>query len=154
MRRILPLAALLVAFAVQAADTPAAPTTPPAKPGRYSVDADADGFVTREEAKAHPRLEAQFDAVDADKDGRLDAAEMNAHREAMRAGIRARAEERWKAADADGDGALSREEAQASMPRMAERFDRMDANSDGRIERSEMHHLGKRKKKGCCCDSE
>ena len=154
MRRTLPLAALLVAFAAQAADTPAAATTPPAKPARIAIDADGDGFVTREEAKAHPRLEAQFDAVDADKDGRLDATEMKAHRVAMRAGMRERAEERWKTADTDGDGALSREEAQASMPRMAERFDKMDANSDGRIERSEMHNLGKRRKKGCCCDSE
>lgn len=154
MRWTLPLAALLVAFAAQAADTPPAPTAPPAKRGYFAVDADSDGFVTREEAKAHPRLDAQFDAVDANKDGRLDAAEMQAHREAMRAGMRARAEERWKAADTDGDGALSREEAQASMPHMAERFDKMDANSDGRIERGEMHHRGKRKGKGCCCDSE
>ena len=64
-------------------------------------------------------------------------------RQAHRAEARARADERWKSADTNGDGAISREEAQASMPRMAENFDKLDANSDGKIERSEMHQARK-----------
>lgn len=139
MRWTLPLAALFFAVAAQAGDAP----NPP--PGRHSVDANQDGVVTREEAKAHPRLAGQFDTVDANKDGQLDAAEMSAHREAKRAEMRAKGHERWAAADKDGDGALTREEAQASMPGVAERFDTIDANRDGKIGRDEMHEARMRK---------
>ena len=67
MRRTLPIAALLVASLAQAADTP-----PPGK-GGYPMDVNSDGFVTRDEAKDYPMLSAQFDAADANKDGKLDA---------------------------------------------------------------------------------
>jgi Ca2+-binding EF-hand superfamily protein len=135
MRWTLSVASLFVALAAQAGTT----APPPARPDRPGIDADGDGIVTREEARSFPRLYEQFDAADKSKDGQLDAAEMDAHREAMREEMRAKAEERWKAADKDGNGALSREEASASMPRMAERFDRFDANGDGSISRDEMH---------------
>jgi len=58
-------------------------------------------------------------------------------REAARAEWRAKADARWAQADKDGDGSLDRIEAQA-MPRLAERFDRIDANADGEISREEM----------------
>ena len=140
MRWTLPVAAVLVAALAQAADTP------PPGPGRYPMDANQDGFVTREEAQSHPMLSAQFDAADANKDGRLDAAEMDAHRAVMRSTGRAKAQERWQAADKDADGAISRDEAQASMPRMAERFEQLDVNEDGKIERAEMHQFRMRQK--------
>lgn len=41
--------------------------------------------------------------------------------------------ERLKAADKNGDGMISREEAQASLPRVYEHFDAIDANKDGFI---------------------
>jgi Ca2+-binding EF-hand superfamily protein len=110
------------------------------------MDANKDGFVTREEAKDYPMLSAQFDAADANKDGKLDGAEMNAHREAMHGQMRAHGEERWRAADTDGDGAISREEANASMPGVAERFKQFDVDGNGRIERNEMHQFRMRKK--------
>jgi Ca2+-binding EF-hand superfamily protein len=140
MRWTLPFAALLVATLAQAADTP-----PPGK-GGYPMDANNDGFVTREEAKDYPMLSAQFDAADTNKDGKLDTAEMDAHRNVMRAGGRAKAEERWKAADTDGDGAISRKEAEASMPGLAERFKKFDVDGNGKIERDELHHFRMRKK--------
>jgi Ca2+-binding EF-hand superfamily protein len=140
MRWTLPLAALLFASLAQAADTP------PAGQGRGSIDANRDGFVTRDEAKDYPRLVAQFDAADADKDGRLDAAEMQAHREAMRADGRAHGEERWKAADTDGDAAISRDEAKAAMPRLAGNFDKVDANGDGKVTREEMRAVRAQRK--------
>jgi Ca2+-binding EF-hand superfamily protein len=142
MRWTLTLVSLCVALVAQAGTT-----APPAKPGRYSIDANNDGIVTREEARSFPRLSEQFDAADTNKDGQLDTAEMNAHREAMRGEMRVKAQERWTAADKDGDGALSREEASASMPRMADRFDQFDANGDGTISRDEMHNFRMRQQR-------
>lgn len=140
MRWTLPIAALLVASLAQAADTP-----PPGR-GAYPMDADKDGYVTREEAKDYPMLLAQFDAADANKDGKLDIAEMDARRNVMRASGRAKAQERWQAADTDGDGAISRKEAKASMPGVAERFKKFDVDGNGKIERNEMHQFRMRKK--------
>lgn len=148
MRWNLPLAALLVAVAGSAG------ATSPTKPNCHSVDADGDGVVTREEAQAIPRLAGQFDSADANKDGQLDATEVETYRATIRAEARAKAQERWTAADHDGDGALSREEAQASMPHMAEDFDSFDANGDGRIERSEMHNFRVRSRKHRWLNSE
>ena len=147
MRWSLPIAALLAASLAQAADTP------PPGPGRYPMDANNDGFVTREEAQSYPMLSAQFDAADANQDGRLDMAEMDAHRAVMRSTGRARAQERWQAADKDADGAISRDEAQASMPRLAERFEQFDADRSGKVERAEMHQFRMRRK-GCAGGSE
>jgi len=142
MRWILALSSLIVAAAAQAGDPQAV-----GKPGRPPMDANSDGIVTREETQSFPRLSADFDVADANKDGQLDTAEMNAHRERMRGEMRAKAEQRWKDADKDGDGALSREEAQASMPRLAERFDKFDSNGDGKIARDEMHNVRMKKKR-------
>jgi Ca2+-binding EF-hand superfamily protein len=132
MRWTLPIAAMLVTSLAQAGDTP-----PPGK-GGYPMDANKDGFVTPEEAKDYPKLSAQFDAVDTNKDGKLEVAEMDAHREAMHGQMRAHGEERWKAADTDGDAAISRDEAKVAMPRLAADFDKVDANGDGKVTRDEM----------------
>lgn len=147
MRWTLPIVALLVAALAQAAPTP------PAGPGRYPMDANKDGFVTRDEAQSYPMLSAQFEAADANKDGKLDTAEMDAHRALMRSTGRAKAHERWQAADSDGDGAISHEEAQASMPGLAGRFEQLDVDGNGRIERAEMHQF-RMQKKGCAGKSE
>ena len=141
MRWTLALAALALATAAQAGD-PAGGGGPPGP----AADTNGDGFVSREEAQAYPLLAGQFDAADANKDGKLDAAEMDAHRDAVRASGRAKAEARWKAADKDGDGAISRAEAEASMPGVAQRFKKFDVNRDGKIERDELHHFRMRKK--------
>lgn len=143
MRWIPALATVLVTASVaHAGDTPAGP-----RHGHGAVDANGDGIVTREEARTYPRLSADFDAADTNKDGQLDAAEMSAHRERMRTEMRAKADERWKAADADGDGAITRAEAEASMPHMAQRFETFDANGDGKVSRDEMHNFRMKKKK-------
>jgi Ca2+-binding EF-hand superfamily protein len=41
--------------------------------------------------------------------------------------------ERLRAADTNGDGMISLQEAQASLPRLAKHFDRIDANHDGQV---------------------
>lgn len=133
MRLTLIIASLAVAGVAQAGNMQQT------HPAGYAVDANKDGVVSREEAKDHPRLAAAFDAWDKNGDGSLDQAEMTAHREAMRTEMRAKAHERLKAADTDGDGSISRKEAEASMPGLAEKFDRMDADKDGKISRDEMH---------------
>jgi Ca2+-binding EF-hand superfamily protein len=144
MRWTLPLAAMLIAVAASAC------ATSPDKPSCYAADANRDGVISREEAQSIPRLAGQFDTADANKDGQIDAAEMEAYRTTVRTEARSRAQARWKAADKDGDGALSRAEAEASMPRLAENFDRFDANGDGRLERSEMHDFRKSHERHRC----
>jgi Ca2+-binding EF-hand superfamily protein len=46
--------------------------------------------------------------------------------------------ERLKAADTNADGFISREEAQASLPGLATRFDAIDSNKDGNISLAEL----------------
>jgi hypothetical protein len=142
MRWTFAVGLMFVAAAAQAGDP-----RPAGKPGHPQIDANNDGMVTREEAQAFPRLTAEFDAADTNKDGQLGTTEMNAHREKMRVEMRAKAEQRWTEADKDGDGALTREEAQASMPGLAERFEQFDSNSDGKIARDEMHNVRMKKKR-------
>jgi len=133
MRLTLIIASIAVAGVAHAGDMQAV------HPAGHAVDANKDGIVSREEAKDHPRLASSFDAWDKNKDGNLDQAEMAAHREAMRAEMRAKVHERLKAADTDGDGSISRKEAEASMPGLAAKFDQMDVDKDGKISRDEMH---------------
>ena len=46
--------------------------------------------------------------------------------------------ERLKAADKNADGKINRDEANASLPRMAKNFDAIDTNKDGFITKEEM----------------
>lgn len=79
-----------------------------------------------------PMMLTQFDAMDADKDGKVTQAEMDAFRAA-----------RFAEADADKDGLLNSDEMaamhlkqmQARMPQM---MARMDANNDGKLSPEEM----------------
>lgn len=43
-----------------------------------SLDADADGAITKEEAKTDAELSGQFDQLDANADGKLDSSELEA----------------------------------------------------------------------------
>ena len=137
MRWTLALLAFALVSVAQAGDPP------PAQSRHPQADANGDGLITREEARGHRRLEASFDELDTNKDGQLDAAELNARRDAVRAERQAEATKRWQAADKDGDGALSREEA-AGMRGVAMHFDEVDANKDGKVERAEMHEFRQR----------
>jgi Ca2+-binding EF-hand superfamily protein len=96
---------------------------------RPRLDTNADGLVSREEAKAAPRLAAEFDTVDANKDGSLSTEELRTAWSGHRAG--------HAKLDTNGDGTISREEAQAS-PRLTQRFDTIDADRDGKLSRDEM----------------
>jgi Ca2+-binding EF-hand superfamily protein len=142
MRWTIAFALILVATAAQAGDYGGGG----GKHGHAGIDANDDGFITREEAKAHPRVAEHFDEVDANKDGQLDSAEMDAHHQKMHAAMHEKAEERWKAADKDGDGSLTKAEAEGSMPRLAQRFEELDANADGKVSPEELHEFRMKKR--------
>ena len=94
------------------------------------ADTNGDGMLSRDEAKALPKLARHFDEIDANHDGQVTADELRAYHQAMRAGRKEKGAERFKKLDADGDGRISRAEAQAA-PRLAAHFDDLDANKDG-----------------------
>ena len=83
-------------------------------------------------------MEKRFQEMDADKDGKVTAAEMEAFRAA-----------RFAAADANGDGKLSLEEmSSARAQKHKERFGRMiaklDRDGDGQLSAEEMPMRGDR----------
>jgi len=86
------------------------------------ADPNGDGVTTREEMVGG--ADARFAALDADKDGKLSAAEFG-----RPGGGRMMAR-----ADADGDGVITLDEARAAA---GMRFDRLDANKDGKIDKAE-----------------
>jgi Ca2+-binding EF-hand superfamily protein len=106
--------------------------------------ADERGLSRAETERRAPRLAPHFDAIDADRDGRITAYEIRAWRKAGR--VRGAADRRragfdqfFRRADTDGDGALSRGEAARALPRIARKFDRIDADRDGRLSLEETH---------------
>jgi len=108
------------------------------------VDADGDGAVTEAELEAHAK--ARFDAADSNGDGKLDAAELEARAEQARQERLARMAARMiDRADSDGDGAITFAEAEAARPDRATRlFERADADDDGAISREEAEEALKR----------
>lgn len=123
-----------------AAPVPAAVADPAAARPLESfpgMDSDSDGFVTSaEHAKA---AQTMFQMLDANKDGTVNVAEMDAVRTLLpdQAGIKAAAESSEKtltALDSDSDGMLTLAEYVAGSNGM---FAKMDANKDDRISRAE-----------------
>jgi len=108
-----------------------------------AADKNGDGLISREEAQASlPKVFENFDKMDLNKDGYISKEEFQkaaeARRAAMQAERKAEMERRFAAADKDGNGRISREEAKASMPRVAERFDALDTDKDGQLTRDEL----------------
>lgn len=138
------IAALLAGFAV-AGDAPRA-----AAPRQVlHSDTDGDGRVSREEAvaAATERTNKWFDKLDADKDGYVTKEEMAKSRENRRAAMREKMDEHFKAVDLNGDGQLSLDEVQAKAPRLAERFNDLDKNKDGQLSKDELRAGGHRHKR-------
>jgi Ca2+-binding EF-hand superfamily protein len=88
-----------------------------------AADTNGDGMISKEEAKALPRILKNFDAIDANHDGQITMEELRAFHQSRRG-------EHWKKLDTNGDGKISKEEAKAA-PRLLEHFDAIDTNHDG-----------------------
>lgn len=107
------------------------------------VDADGDGKVTEAELDAFKM--ARFQAADTDSDGFLSAEEMAAYGEKMRAEREAkrgaaRAERMIKRIDTDDDGKVSAEEATAMGPGSDRMLARLDADEDGAVSLEELQN--------------
>jgi Ca2+-binding EF-hand superfamily protein len=101
------------------------------------ADTNGDGLISRDEAKALPRIAKHFDEIDTNKDNQVSAEELRAFHTKMRGEHANKRGDHWKKLDTDGDGRISREEAKAA-PRLAEHFGAIDANGDGYITPEEM----------------
>jgi Ca2+-binding EF-hand superfamily protein len=94
-----------------------------------AADTNGDGMISRDEAKALPRIAKHFDEIDANHDGQITADELRAFHQQMHEGRKGHGG-LLKKLDTDGDGRISRAEAQAA-PRLAAHFDEIDTNKDG-----------------------
>lgn len=138
MRRIPPvLAALLLSgVAMQAAAQQPQPTPEQqqALQARWkAADGNRDGYIDRAEAATLRPIAKHFDELDGNNDDRLSMDEM-----------RNSAKDRLRAADANQDGYIDRAEADASLPRVAKAFDRLDANKDGKLTVEEVQQVASR----------
>ncbi|MBB96829.1 MAG: calcium-binding protein [Rhodobacteraceae bacterium] len=97
------------------------------------MDANGDGEVTQAEMQAHGR--ARFEATDTDKDGYLSTAELQAKAEGPARLFVGRIMAR---VDADGDGRLSLDEMRAAAPNRDTAFQDMDTDNSGGLNRAEM----------------
>ena len=128
----------LAATAEEPAPSPQGP--PPGAAERWAAhDTDGDGAISLAEAQANaPLIARDFTRFDADGDGKITRAEMHTVRSATREERQARAEEHYRAADTNGDGGIDLAEAQAGMPRAAEKFGDIDTDGNGQLTREEM----------------
>jgi EF hand len=108
------------------------------------LDANADGVIDRSEAAKAPKFAEHFDALDANKDGRISSDERPQRDGRREGGKRARGE-RMARLDTNGDGRFSRDEL-AGHERALQHFATIDANKDGFVTREEMkvHHQARR----------
>jgi hypothetical protein len=144
MRNRKPLLLLALLLSTGAAGLAMAADVPPpaGAPPRAKLDTNGDGVIDRAEAAKAPRLAAQFDTLDKNKDGKLSRDELPRwHGTRHGRGPGGRGEMMAKL-DTNKDGRISREEAKAD-PRLAARFDQMDVNKDGYLDKAD-RELGRK----------
>jgi hypothetical protein len=110
-------------------------------PDFATLDADGDGKVTEAEIEAHKA--ALFAEIDTDGNGTVSAAELVAHKEAKADERKAgRSEKMIERMDADKDGELSMDEMTGAVKKSP--FERLDTNGDGALSEDEMKAAGDR----------
>lgn len=104
-----------------------------------AIDADKDGKLTEAEIAAFRA--ARFATADADKNGLLSAEELAAmHMSEMSGRMAERSARMIEHLDTDADGQLSAAEL-AEMPKRRSPFARADADSDGAISKAELEMM-------------
>jgi Ca2+-binding EF-hand superfamily protein len=116
-------------------------------PHGLQADKDGDGRVSRAEATSAgaERSSEWFDKLDLNKDGYVTQEEMKQARDTrhqMHGDMKEKMEARFKEADVNSDGQISLEEAQAKMPRVAERFTSLDTDKNGLLSKDELRNGG------------
>jgi Ca2+-binding EF-hand superfamily protein len=102
------------------------------------ADADGDGFLTEGEMRGSDRAQQMLKKYDLDRNGSLDASELEAVGGEHAA---KRAARMMKRSDANGDGKLSLEEANARRD-PARMFERLDADGNGSLSAEEFAKAG------------
>ncbi|MFN7224717.1 MAG: EF-hand domain-containing protein [Paracoccaceae bacterium] len=101
-----------------------------------AIDADKDGKITQAEIDAYRAAQAK--ALDTDGDGLLSAEELSAmHLQNATARANDRAARMIERMDTDGDGKLSAAEMTV-RPMPGRMFDRLDADKDGALSEAEL----------------
>ncbi|PTX56882.1 EF hand domain-containing protein [Litoreibacter ponti] len=112
------------------------------------LDANGDGGITQAEMQAH-RM-ARFAAADADNDGSITREELLARaQEGAGERMSKRVDRMIERLDANDDGALSEAELTAAVETRGGRgFSRADADGDGSISKAEFEALGEKRRGG------
>lgn len=119
------------------------PTTPNPPPPPPSAGPDY-GDAADQNAALGMYLQRSFDAIDTNRDGKIDRNEWAAYQRSQLQARRATFERYFKAADKDGDGYLSRDEVAASEPFLYQHFDEIDVNHDGKLSPAEIRGFFRR----------
>ena len=126
--------AILLGFSLSAAPAALAQGGPGDRGVSFEeLDADGDGVLTEAEMQAHRA--ARFAAMDTDGNGSLSATELTAAAEQRKS---KRADRMIERVDADGDGEVSRKELASLGQRKGGRgFEQLDADGDGTVTKAE-----------------
>lgn len=102
-----------------------------------NLDKDDDSMISREEAPEP--MQRRFDRLDANKDGSIDAGELQTMQDRMaQAHKQGGGQRMMERADKNKDGKIQEAEAPKWM---ADKFDKLDENGDGELEEKELAQL-------------
>lgn len=100
------------------------------------MDKNHDGAISKKEFEAFHA--ARFKALDANKDGKLSADELDDVMPAKKMAPHMSFEQRFDEVDINHDGMLSRDEAEIGMPGLFQRFEAIDTDKDGKLTKAEV----------------